>query len=651
MDNMINVCVACDNNYAKYAGVVIASVLANAERDDKLVFYILDGGIDNDNKSRIMELKSIKDCEINFVDIDESLFEDYKKVQTHSYITLATYFRLKLPSLLPDIDRIIYFDCDFVINSSLYKLFNKDLGTNHIAGVRDINKRALRKNPNYVNAGMIVFDLKNMREQNIEEAFLNWTKEHIDTIKLGDQEIINEVLKGKIKIVEDEWNVQSSNFTNRSSYTNKPKAIHFVAKKKPWHYGSFSFHRPLFFKYLQMTPWKLDEKDLKHWTIDNQISSILGYIKYRPLFALRPRFYEALYKTYILPCFEPKTPKIKNNTFIVWEPCLKSHSEVVPGYVKYLLDLGYHVSVCLNPERYKEGLFARFKDENVTLNNLSRKQIKKFFKGNNLDDVKGVLVTTVGKICDEVDFEQCYTHFHKDVDRSKIFFVEHEAKHAVDAGTWREDLITLRELNYKGTTSVVVNPHYFGNVSTRGKNNDVVNFITVGAIQGKKKNNDLIINSVRELHNKGYRNFKVTVIGKGHLKSLPKELHPYFDIKGRLPFDKMYDELEKADFMLTSYDETKPLHIRYNTTGTSGNFQLVYGFLLPCVIIESFGPINGFDNANSILYHSDSDYVSAMERGINMSEEEYSSMQDNLKKYAQNLYNISKENLKNLIAK
>ncbi len=645
----INVCLSCDDNYSKHAGVVIASILANASTNDNLNIYVLDGGISDEHKQEILSLKLIRDCCIEFVSINPQMFDDYAKIHTHSYITIATYYRLKLATLLQTVDKIIYFDCDMVVNSSLANLFNTNLDNYLVAGVKDINKKMLKKNPEYINAGMIVFNLKAMREQNIEEEFLSWTKRNIENIKVGDQTIINEVCKGKIKIVDDEWNVQSSNFTNRSSYTNNPKVIHYVAKRKPWSWASFSFHRDLYFKYLQMTPWKLDEKEYKHWTKDNQIASLFEYFKYRPLFMFRPRFYKALFCTYIKPIFEYKKPVIKDNTFIVWEPCSKSHSEVVPGYVKYLLDLGYHVSVCVNPDRYKEGLFSRFKDDNVTLNKLTRKQVKTFFKKSDLKDVAGVLVTTVGKLCDEVHYEECYKFFHKNVDRKKLFFVEHEAKHAVDAGTWREDLITLRELNYKDAKSVVVNPHYFGNIKVNDKNQDIVNFITVGAIQGKKKNNDLIINSVKALHDKGYRNFKVTVIGKGHLKSLPEELQPYFDIKGRLPFDKMYDELEKADFMLTSYDETKPLHIRYNTTGTSGNFQLVYGFLLPCIIIESFGPINGFDNSNSILYHSDSDYVSAMERSINMSSEEYKNLQQNIKNYADNLYKTSKENLRRLI--
>ena len=301
MNNRINVCLACDNNYAKYAGVVIASILSSANQEDNLNIFILDGGISEEKKSQILTLKSLKDCSINFVNIDEDLFEDYKKVKTHKYITIATYFRLKLASLLPDINRVIYFDCDFIVNSSLKELFNKDLGEMPIAGAKDINKRILKHNPTYVNAGMLVMDLNNIRKLQLEDKFLEWTRKHADTIKMGDQEIINEVCKNNIYLVEDEWNVQSSNFTNRSSYTQNPKGIHFVAKKKPWHWASFSYHRNLYFKNLQLTPWALSEEEYKHWTIDNQKASIIEYLKYRPLFFLRPRFYEALFFTFIKP--------------------------------------------------------------------------------------------------------------------------------------------------------------------------------------------------------------------------------------------------------------------------------------------------------------------------------------------------------------
>lgn len=297
----INVCLACDNNYAKYAGVVVASVLANSKDDEDLRFYILDGGISESSKDEILSLKSIKDCGIEFVQIDERMFEDYKKVATHKYISIATYYRLRLATLLPEVERIIYFDCDMVVNSSLKDLFNVELGENVIAGVKDINKRMLKQNPSYINAGMVLFDLKKIREEGVEQKFYDYTNENFETIKMGDQTIINEVLKDRIKIVEDGWNVQSSNFTNRSSYTRHPKVIHYVAKRKPWHFGSFSVHRQLYFKYLQLTPWKLNGfKEKFYWYYLNQLMSLVNYVIYRPLFLFRPRFYEAIFKSYIV---------------------------------------------------------------------------------------------------------------------------------------------------------------------------------------------------------------------------------------------------------------------------------------------------------------------------------------------------------------
>lgn len=162
---MINVCLACDDNYAKYAGVVIASILDSANPDDSLCFYILDGGIKSKNKDKILALKDIKDCEIKFVPIDNSLFTDYMDVRTHEYISIPTFYRLKLPTLLPNVKRVIYFDCDFVVTSSLAKLFNVNMGDYPIAGVKDISKKLTKINPNYVNAGMLVMDITNLKKQ------------------------------------------------------------------------------------------------------------------------------------------------------------------------------------------------------------------------------------------------------------------------------------------------------------------------------------------------------------------------------------------------------------------------------------------------------------------------------------------------------
>ena len=305
----INICLSSDNNYSQYAGIVITSVLLNANEDDFVKFYILDGGIDDNNKKKILSLKKLKQCEISFIPIDENLFEVYKTIGTHSYISLSTYYRLKLASLLPLVDKILYLDCDVIVTDSLSKLFNTDIKDFYAAGVVDTAMKSsgyvpkLEKGNKYFNAGVLLFNLAKIRQDNIEQKFEEYTKNEFENIKVGDQEIINVVCQGKIKEINSEWNVQSSNFVNRSDYTNSPKIVHYIGRQKPWIFGSMNFWKNLYFKNLQNSPWKIPADENFKWTILNQVVSIFNFIKYRPLNILRPRFYKALYCTYLKSFF------------------------------------------------------------------------------------------------------------------------------------------------------------------------------------------------------------------------------------------------------------------------------------------------------------------------------------------------------------
>ncbi len=298
--SIVNVCLACDNNYAKYAGVVIASILYNAQNSTHLNFYVLDGGIDDKRKKEILTLSCIKDCNINFVEVNSNEFKDYEKVCTHKYITIATYYRLKLATLLPNVERVIYLDCDTVVNCDLTELFNVELTTEVFAGSYDIDKKTVAINPTYINAGVLVIDLNNMREQNLESEFLKYTQENFNTILYGDQTIINEVCKGNIKVVDDTWNVQTSDFMNRSNFTHKPKIIHYIAKNKPWKNISLCYFKKYYIKYLQLTPWKLNLIEEFKYRYIFQILSYFKFMFHRPTFFIQKKFYMALFKTYML---------------------------------------------------------------------------------------------------------------------------------------------------------------------------------------------------------------------------------------------------------------------------------------------------------------------------------------------------------------
>ena len=67
MNNTLNICLACDDNYAPYMGMAIFSVLKNAAPQDKFHFYILDNKISAISKKKIESLRATHPFELTYL--------------------------------------------------------------------------------------------------------------------------------------------------------------------------------------------------------------------------------------------------------------------------------------------------------------------------------------------------------------------------------------------------------------------------------------------------------------------------------------------------------------------------------------------------------------------------------------------------------
>ena len=174
--------------------------------------------------------------------------------------------------------------------------------------------------------------------------------------------------------------------------------------------------------------------------------------------------------------FGRNTPKpyYNENTFFVWEPCSKSHAEVVPGYCKLLLDAGYDVSVLIEPKRIEEGLFSNFNHERLHINRLSKRATRKFFEKNGLASSAGIMVTTAGKLTPKADYKHARGLFAPLNQNQRVLLVEHDIKNGADQGTLTSDIITLRGTDYKNSITTPVNPHYFGDFEEHQKETKAV---------------------------------------------------------------------------------------------------------------------------------------------------------------------------------
>lgn len=258
--NKINICLSCDDNYAQHLAVTISSILKNKAPDDILDFCILDGGISQVNKNKIMKLCEVADFNLEFLTVDNKLFADCP-IQEWTHLSVTAYYRLILPNLKVFWDKIIYLDCDIVVKTSLKELFNTDLGDNYFAAVPDISekKHSERLSLNhYCNSGVIVFNAKKWRENKAGDIIFNWIKENGHKIVLHDQDILNSVFENKILILDKKWNAQIIRDFNDKTYKEWKNShiLHFIHKKKPWmRYNGDEFTNQ-YIEYLKLTPWK-----------------------------------------------------------------------------------------------------------------------------------------------------------------------------------------------------------------------------------------------------------------------------------------------------------------------------------------------------------------------------------------------------------
>lgn len=274
----INICLSTDDNYIQHTATVVASILSNAKKSDNYHFYILSSQLSDENKKKFDKLKMIKDCEIDYPIWDNKLLTPFKRVKMHAHLTLATFNRLLIPLLFPDLNKMIYIDSDLVVLSDISELDKIDITNYYFAGVKDANSKALvRKHGyddkyDYINAGVIIINCKELRENN----YFNKMLKQIGKIeaKTGDQDFINFCFHNKIKLISYKWNmyhkfhfeqyggIQPLNDVDYVEAVKNPKIVHFVGPDKPWNCNSNHPYKKYYLKYLEMTPWKSLVNDL-----------------------------------------------------------------------------------------------------------------------------------------------------------------------------------------------------------------------------------------------------------------------------------------------------------------------------------------------------------------------------------------------------
>ena len=270
-----------DDNYIPFFVVALQSLIDNSSKENNYEIKVLytNDGISNENQTKIKNKYEKDNFSIEFVDVNSRLEQIQDKLYTRDYYSNATYYRLLIPDLYPNYDKVIYLDSDMAILADVATLYNIDLEDNLLAAVPDGAVQAippfqeyvekvvgLSDYNNYFNAGMLLMNLDALRKYKFQEKFLYMLGTFKFTVA-QDQDYLNRICKGRVKILDSSWNTMPGGIQEENR--NNINIIHYNLSYKPWHFDNIMY-QDYFWYYAKKTEYYEDILKIKAEYTDEQ---------------------------------------------------------------------------------------------------------------------------------------------------------------------------------------------------------------------------------------------------------------------------------------------------------------------------------------------------------------------------------------------
>lgn len=196
-----------DDNLLLPAGVCLSSLLENANVDTFYDIFILHDDSAVYPTSGFLEKLHSKYSRFSIK--YRSVGNEFKDGFEIRNITVAAYYRLLIPVLIPEYDKIMYHDVDVVFRDDLSQMFfQTEMQDYYIAGVispgflknKTVENRAKLglNSKEYILSGNLIFNSSLLRKDGIVEQF---KKEARKEYYHQDMDIINIVCKGRVKFL------------------------------------------------------------------------------------------------------------------------------------------------------------------------------------------------------------------------------------------------------------------------------------------------------------------------------------------------------------------------------------------------------------------------------------------------------------------
>ena len=144
--------------------------------------------------------------------------------------TDCVYYKILLPLLFPDFERIIYLDGDTLIRKDISEMYNYPFNDNYILGfpfyMTHIMDKYGIKAEHYINGGCLLFNIDKIRKDNKDVDLLQFTIKNNSVLEFREQDSINYIFYPKIGFLPLKYGIymigSNETFNSLSKYTRSP---------------------------------------------------------------------------------------------------------------------------------------------------------------------------------------------------------------------------------------------------------------------------------------------------------------------------------------------------------------------------------------------------------------------------------------------
>jgi Lipopolysaccharide biosynthesis proteins, LPS:glycosyltransferases len=281
---MVDIVLCTDDNYVMPTAVLMTSI-GHANKALDIHYHIVTAGLSQASQDKLARNKGSERSSISYYTIDESFLKNCP-VRPGEHVSIATYFRLMLPTILPQsITKVLYIDGDIICIDSLEELWNTPLDGIAAAAapdmrcndIRNLNRLSLDRNDEYLNAGVMLINLDWWRQNDVQNKAIRFISENQDVCLFHDQDALNVVLHGYMQQFPIRYNLQEhflepfeNQFISQAHYEDlqsaleNPCLIHYTGFRKPWHRECVNPLKSAWLYVYSKTEWKGRKLGFRH---------------------------------------------------------------------------------------------------------------------------------------------------------------------------------------------------------------------------------------------------------------------------------------------------------------------------------------------------------------------------------------------------